>query len=488
MKVANRPGRVTARGCIRSGVCCLPLLLLTNVASAYNYITCPDSTPLFAGSGHMTFNYANNLSAAQKSAIATGLSRVTAFADASITTIDNADDSFSSGNGENEIYLDLSVGTADCAIWFYTSPTCEVSEADIRFGDEPWVTADDSTHWPYGSAGRSMTATAVHEGGHCVGMAHSNDLYNMMGQEWNHVTRNGSAAYYGPGEDLSAGLIDLHGKQSATDSQRDVGVSVYRYSHASGAYSAHAAGVLRDAGGASLPVVGSYLGEAVYRVVPGTELQMELTFENNGEPDVESPNVGYYLSDNSVISATDTLVYAETGYTLGRDAPLQQTAIFSLPGNTEQGNYFLGAYVDHDGLIDETTVANNVAYYPVSVPPPDLTLIGRGVSTDVLIVEQSFNTWGNVQNNGAVASATTLRFYVSTNATISVSDTQIGSAAVPALDGGASLAVGTAVMAPATPGTYWIGACVDSVNGETVTSNQCSTGLEVIVEEAPPGC
>ena len=39
----------------------------------------------------------------------------------------------------------------------------------------------------------------------------------------------------------------------------------------------------------------------------------------------------------------------------------------TIPGGTAPGNYFLGAYIDHDNLISETAVANNVAYYPVSV-------------------------------------------------------------------------------------------------------------------------
>jgi hypothetical protein len=39
----------------------------------------------------------------------------------------------------------------------------------------------------------------------------------------------------------------------------------------------------------------------------------------------------------------------------------------TIPGGTAPGNYFLGAYIDHDNLISETTVANNAAYYLVSV-------------------------------------------------------------------------------------------------------------------------
>ncbi|MDZ7785302.1 MAG: hypothetical protein U5K56_20905 [Halioglobus sp.] len=172
-------------------------------------------------------------------------------------------------NNQNEIYRDTSHGTAQCWVEYNTT-NCDVNEADIRFGDEPWVTGSSSQHLPYNS-GRSIMGTAVHEGGHCVGMAHENTVYNMMGEDWSHVTRNGVTTYYGPGEDLSDGLIDLHGERSGgSDTYRDVGATVLRYEFADGAYSDHQFGVLRDASsGTTLPVVGSFEGQDTFEVVRG---------------------------------------------------------------------------------------------------------------------------------------------------------------------------------------------------------------------------
>lgn len=481
------PGLVLAR----SSACVLILMALgSHNALAYNYLTCSDGTPLFNGGGEQTFEYADNLSTAQKAAISTGLARVTESSAASITVNDSNDSSYSSGNGQSEIYIDLGVGTADCAVWFFDAPTCRVTEADIRFGDEPWTTDEDSNHWPYSGAGRSMVGTAVHEGGHCVGMAHSNDLYNMMGQDWNHVTRNGSVSYYGPGEDLSAGLIDLHGKRSASDTFRDIGVTVFRYSGSSGAYSRHSAGLLRDATGSEFPTAGSFLGQSVYRVQAGATVQMELTFENNGEMDAESPNIGYYLSDNSVISATDTLVHTQDGLALLRDAPLETTVSFSIPAQTPPGNYFLGAYADHDDLINETTVANNVAYYPVTVTPAaaDLIVIAPGVTSATLAAGEAFTASATARNAGGLAASagSTLRYYRSVNATISAFDTELASDAIPLLAAGANSVQSALLSAPAVPGDYWIGACVDSVDGESSTANQCSSAVAITVTPPAP--
>ena len=53
--------------------------------------------------------------------------------------------------------------------------------------------------------------------------------------------------------------------------------------------------------------------------------------------------------------------------------------------------------------------------------------------------------------------------------------------------GGGTNAQSIGLTAPSDAGTYYYGACVDSVTGESVTNNNCSSGLKVIVvAEAAP--
>ncbi len=453
-------------------------------AHAYNYIKCPNNANMDFWGGHPTFNYGSNLSSAQKSRIGIAFGRLTAFSDSSISIANQNDTSYSLGNGQNEIYRDLSVGTAQCAYYYsYSGSSCWVTEADIRFGDEPWTTNDNSTHWPYGNAGRSITGTAVHEGGHCVGMAHTNNVYNMMGADFTHVTRNGSATYYGPGEDLSNGLIHLHGKRSATDSYRDVGATVWRYSHADGEYSRHKPGrLLNPATNAEKPKVGSYLGQHMYQVVAGENVRMEITLENNGEKNTEYVPTGFYLSTNSIISTNDRLL-ATWNYYLTRNIPYETTHTVTIPADVAPGNYFLGVYVDHQYDIPEVTGANNVAYYPIKViAKPDLVTINPAVNDATLTPGQAFTFSARVKNQGVSNStSTTLRYYRSTNSIISTYDTEIGTDPVAALAPGGISLESIALHAPATDGTWWIGACVDSVPGETNVGNQCSTGVKITV-------
>ncbi|MCX2978449.1 CARDB domain-containing protein [Candidatus Marimicrobium litorale] len=381
----------------------VPLLLISLFAldaQAYNYITCQNGLTLDFNGGDMTFNYGDNLSADEKVALSLAFQRLTDFSDATITTVDNGDDSYFSGNDENEIYLDSAVSTATCTYWFFSS-TCEVAEADMQFGNQPWTTSDDSGHYPFSGGSRSLTGTAVHEGGHCVGMAHSSDSYNMMGADFSHVTRNGTAAYYGPGEDLSDGLIDLHGKRSGgLDSFRDVGITVMRYTGASGEYSVHGFGAVRGFYGAARPVVGSYVGQPMYRVGAGASVQIEITLENNGEADTETPNIGLYLSDNDIISSSDEFL-GQVPSSLGRDNALEITLGAIIPASTAPGNYFLGAYIDHDNLISETTVANNVAYYPVSIvsaAPTLITEVASGITATGATLNATINPNGELSD------------------------------------------------------------------------------------------
>ena len=87
----------------------------------------------------------------------------------------------------------------------------------------------------------------------------------------------------------------------------------------------------------------------------------------------------------------------------------------------------------------------------------------------------SFTLSATVRNAGDGASAgTTLRYYRSTDATITTSDTAAGTDPVGGLAASGSSSQSVDLTAPSSPGTYYYGACVDSVAGESDTANNCS--------------
>ena len=90
--------------------------------------------------------------------------------------------------------------------------------------------------------------------------------------------------------------------------------------------------------------------------------------------------------------------------------------------------------------------------------------------------------YATVRNQGTGSSAATpVSFYLSTDATISTSDTRIDGQYVRRLAPSETGAVQVTATAQSIPGTYYYGACVQTVSGETDTTNNCSAAVAVTV-------
>ena len=100
---------------------------------------------------------------------------------------------------------------------------------------------------------------------------------------------------------------------------------------------------------------------------------------------------------------------------------------------------------------------------------------------------QSFMLNVTVRNRGdGPAGSTTLRYYRSPGATISRSDIELGTGAVTGLPASGAEYAWIRLQAPSSAGTYYYGACVESVPGESDTQNNCSTAVSTRVGTAPP--
>ena len=119
---------------------------------------------------------------------------------------------------------------------------------------------------------------------------------------------------------------------------------------------------------------------------------------------------------------------------------------------------------------------------------PDLIVESPSVSDNSLTTGQSFTLSATVRNQGMGSSAeTTLRYYRSSNATISTSDTEVGTDSVSGLSASGTSAESISLNAPSSAGTYYYGACVESVTGESDTNNNCSDGMSVTVSSSSGG-
>ena len=118
---------------------------------------------------------------------------------------------------------------------------------------------------------------------------------------------------------------------------------------------------------------------------------------------------------------------------------------------------------------------------------PDLEVGAATVSNSSPETEASFTLSAAVSNRGgASAAATTLHYYRSADATISASDIEVGTDAVEALSASRSSPESIDLTAPSTADTYYYGACVDAVTGESSATNNCSSSAQVDVTEPPP--
>ncbi len=166
-------------------------------------------------------------------------------------------------------------------------------------------------------------------------------------------------------------------------------------------------------------------------------------------------------------------------------------AFVSQFGNRRSDGKYDAKYdLDSDGVIGISDFLSFVNDFGKKVPSsggggtssPDLIVESPSVSDSTLTMGQSFTLQATVRNQGSgQAAATTLRYYQSLNATISSSDTRVGSDAIGSLNTSSSSVESISLNAPSSAGTYYYGACVSSVSGESNTNNNCSRAVRVTV-------
>ena len=221
----------------------------------------------------------------------------------------------------------------------------------------------------------------------------------------------------------------------------------------------------------------------------GTDFTLSATVRNGGNGVSGATTLRYYRSKDATITTSDTEAGTAAIAGLAAAGSASESVELTAPGTP--GTYYYGACADV--VAGETDARNNCsAAIEVSVPErvtvrqgtPDLAVAAPSVSDADPPAGAGFTLSATVNNEGdGAAAATTLRYYRSTDATITTSDTQVGTDAIAALGASGSASESVELTAPATPGTYHYGACVDTVTGETDTADNCSAAVAVTVPE-----
>ena len=239
-------------------------------------------------------------------------------------------------------------------------------------------------------------------------------------------------------------------------------------------------------GGPDLVVYASVIVPGLFGVYPGDSLTLRADVRNDGNKTSPSTTLRYYRSTDSTITTSDTSVDTDAVRAL-EASEISLESSFAMSAPSTPGTYYYGACVD--AVSGETDTTNNCsASVPVTVlgpqTNPDLVVGVPSVSNNSPETGGSFTLSATVSNRGDGASQpTTLRYYRSQDATITPSDTSVGTNAVGALPASAWTSRAISLTAPSIPSTYYYGACVEAVSGETDTTNNCSASVRVTVSE-----
>ena len=242
---------------------------------------------------------------------------------------------------------------------------------------------------------------------------------------------------------------------------------------------------------------------------PGQSFNFRVGVFNRGNGDSAATLLRYYLSEDDTLTRTgpnpdQALGVGEVRALAASDwpapvPPLDASAwsreAIELTAPAARGFYHYFACVDSVAGEINTSINSNCTSIEVEVAGgPDLVVESPTASATDLLLEQAFTFSATVVNRGdGAATATSLHYYRSADATISIEDVQVGTGAVGLLargdgtprDPDAASEQEIALNAPASSGTYYYGACVVPVAGERAVGNNCSTGIEVRVRGAP---
>ena len=236
-----------------------------------------------------------------------------------------------------------------------------------------------------------------------------------------------------------------------------------------------------QARGITVPRVPPDLKVVSAYVVPGSpavggRFNVAASVLNAGGVPVWEPAVTYYRSEDATITTSDTSVGAHKL----RFVPVggNRDTKLALGTPSSHGTYYYGVCADTmEGELDTTNNCSQAVEIEVSHDKPNLLIHHLTWSRGTETVSLGPVVW----NVGADFDETTwLRFYQSADATVTTSDTELAAEEVSlrcCWDAFDYFAGWQTVTLPSTPGTYYYGACVDVVSGESDTTDNCSRSV-----------
>jgi subtilase family serine protease len=225
-----------------------------------------------------------------------------------------------------------------------------------------------------------------------------------------------------------------------------------------------------------------------YSSAPGNIVSTSCYLQNLGNSAAPSSTLGYYLSTNQTLDASDVLLLTSPGSTLAANQYISRYDNLPIPVGTAPGSYYVLFVADPANAVSETNENNNVvgAALMLVAPGVDLNITSAYLTPTSVAPGSTLYTTCYIQNLGnSLAASSTIGYYLSTNTTLDASDVLMRTTV------GASLAAGQysyrndSPMVPAgtTPGNYYVLFVADPANAVSETNennNVVSASLLVI--------
>jgi subtilase family serine protease/subtilisin family serine protease len=213
----------------------------------------------------------------------------------------------------------------------------------------------------------------------------------------------------------------------------------------------------------------------------GAAVTVTDTTRNQGGAAAGASTTAIYLSTNAVLDAGDVWLGSRAVPALGVGATHTGSTAVTLPAGTAPGAWYLIALADADGIVAETSEANNTGYAVIQVGP-DLAVTTLSVPTSAGAGVTITVTDTTRNQGGGGAGASTTGFYLSTDPLLGAGDVWLGSRAVPALGASASSTASTALTIPAgtASGTYYLIARADAADGVVESQEGNNTAFAAI--------
>ena len=202
-------------------------------------------------------------------------------------------------------------------------------------------------------------------------------------------------------------------------------------------------------------------------VAPGESFRLAVIVTNR-QGKASPTTLRYYRSTDETLNADDTEIATYTVPALADGSTSRDRISVVVP--TTPGVYYYGACIDPGG---EERITDNNCTPAVKVTVKakyELAIESFQVSSNRLALGESFKISVSVRNRGEEkALPTTVRYYRSTDETVTDDDTEVRKTDMSSLAPDATSDASLTLTAPKTPGIYYYGACIGSANTCTPT-------------------